>query len=90
MTLRTWRLYLGHRMNRYNFTVNKLVTSFSKVNIEGASTCSLPWYYDVSSWEGLKDWLGGEHKLERPKDFLMSYNEWNPLGVDIEEDTEDN
>ena len=63
---------------------------FSKVNTEGAATCSLPWYYDVSSWERLKDWLGGEHKLERPKDFLMSYNEWNPLGVDIEEDTENN
>jgi len=63
---------------------------FSKVNTEGAATCGLPWYYDVSSWEGLKTWLGGEHDLPRPKDFLMSYNEWNPLGVDIEEDDKDN
>ena len=37
MTLHTLRLYLGHSMNKYNFTVNKLVTSFNKVDIEANS-----------------------------------------------------
>ena len=59
---------------------------FSNVNSANAITCEIPWYYDISGWEGLKTWLGGENKLDKPPEFLLSYNEWNPLGIDIEEE----
>ena len=58
---------------------------FNEVITENAQTVEVPWYYDISSWEKLRAWLGSEHKLDRPTDAIMSYNEWNPLGVDNDE-----
>lgn len=59
---------------------------FSNVNSENATICEVPWYYDISNWEGLKRWLGSEHELKRPPKFILSYNEWNLLGIDVEKD----
>ena len=50
MTLHTWRLYLGHSMNKYNFTVNKLVTSFSKVDIEASEIARLQAEEEIKSY----------------------------------------
>jgi len=61
---------------------------FSKVISENAVTCEVPWYYDISSWDGLKRWLGSENKLDKPPKFLLLYNEWNPLGIDLEPEEE--
>jgi hypothetical protein len=58
---------------------------FDNVDITNAHIGHVPWYYDVSSWEKLKTWLKSEEKLDKPKDFLLSYNEWNPLAVDVAE-----
>ena len=60
---------------------------FSDVYIEDARVVEIPWYYDISSWDKLKVWLGSEHELKKPPKFISSYNEWNPLGVDVEEHT---
>jgi hypothetical protein len=97
--LESRRLFRKNEVKGYDVELNKLPAAeswtgryfthdfvFSEVNTEDAGICELPWYYDVSSWEGLRTWLGGEHSLPRPKDFLMSYNEWNPLGRDLEEE----
>lgn len=46
----------------------------------------LPWYYNISSWNNLKKWLASEHTLDRPKDIILAYNEWNPLGGKIDEE----
>ena len=59
---------------------------FEEVDIEGANVLDVPWYYEVSNWKGLKKWLGSEHSLDRPKDIVLSYHEWNPIGVDNEEE----
>ena len=59
---------------------------FSKVNSESANVCEVPWYYDIASWSGLKTWLASENKLDKPKDFILSYNEWNPLGENSDSD----
>jgi len=42
---------------------------------------NVPWYYDISSWEGLKKWLSSDFKLDKPRATMLSYNEWNPIGV---------
>ena len=62
---------------------------FSEVNLENAYELDIPWYYDISSWDKLKTWLGSENKLDKPKDFILSYNEWNPLGVDVDDNQEE-
>ena len=54
---------------------------FSDIGSENAHELEIPWYYNISSWEGLRTWLGSENKLDRPKDLILSYNEWNPLGA---------
>lgn len=59
---------------------------FSDVNTENACLLEVSWYYDVSNWKGLRKWLGSENNLDKPADFLLSYSEWNPLGVDLEEE----
>ena len=62
---------------------------FNGVRTDNATSCEVPWYYDVSSWEGLKTWLGSENKLDKPKEVILSYNEWNPLGVDADDEQEE-
>lgn len=57
---------------------------FDQVEEEGANVLEIPWYYDVSSWEGLKKWLVSDYSLDKPKEFILSYHEWNPIGVDNE------
>ena len=59
---------------------------FEEVDIEGANVLEVPWYYQASDWEGLKKWLASEHSLDRPKNIVLSYHEWNPIGVDNEEE----
>ena len=62
---------------------------FSEVNVENAHILDIPWYYDVSSWNGLKKWLGSKNTLDKPKEIILSYNEWNPLGVDVNDEQEE-
>ena len=45
----------------------------------------IPWYFDVSSWSGLKKWLGSDYYLDKPPQSILSYHEWNPIGVDNEQ-----
>ena len=59
---------------------------FDSVCIDDAETLEVPWYYDVSSWEGLRKWLSSQYSLDRPQEIVLSYHEWNPIGVDNEEE----
>ena len=53
---------------------------FDKVKCSDANTLEMPWYYDISSWDGLRKWLASDQTLDRPNDLIFSYNEWNPIG----------
>ena len=59
---------------------------FSDVFDEGVHNVDIPWYYDVSSWDGLKKWLSSNNSLDRPKDFILSYSEFNLLGRELNEE----
>jgi len=59
---------------------------FDDVDTAKAQVVDLSWYYDISSWEKLKNWLASEKKLDRPSEVLISYGEWNLLGKDNEEE----
>ena len=61
---------------------------FSEVDQKEGNALEVSWYYDISSWAGLKKWLASENYLDRPGSLVLSYREWNPVGVDIEADEE--
>ena len=58
---------------------------FGDVKEEEAHIMELPWYYDISSWDKLKKWLNSDNSLDKPKEVILSYSEWNPIGVDNEQ-----
>jgi hypothetical protein len=57
---------------------------FEQVKTEDGVGVEVPWYEDISTWEKLKKWLSSENKLDKPAEFLLSYNEWNPIGEELE------
>jgi len=61
---------------------------FSDVNIQDPQVLEVPWYFDISSWGGLKKWLGSDYSLDKPPQSILSYHEWNPIGVDNENSNE--
>jgi len=84
----------GHDINKKELPAAEKYTGrffthdfvFDDVITADATVVELPWYYDISSWDKLKTWLGSEHELKKPPKFISSYNEWNPLGRDVEEE----
>jgi hypothetical protein len=58
---------------------------FAEVETNIAQALEIPWYFDVSSWSGLKKWLGSNYYLDKPPQSILSYHEWNPIGVDNEQ-----
>jgi len=59
---------------------------FGDVNDENLCDVEIPWYYNVSSWEGYKEWIASENSLDKPKDFILSYSEFNRLGEELNEE----
>ena len=47
----------------------------------------LSWYHNISSWDGLCNYLGSEDRKEirRAPKSLMSYHEFSPIGIDFDE-----
>jgi len=47
----------------------------------------MEWYHDISSWEGLRQYLGSTNslKLKAPKLPYLKTKSWNKIGVDDEE-----
>jgi len=65
------------------FTLDKV---FRDVIMEDAVTLALPWYHNIGDWDGLRNYLGSENKLDRPPSDMLGYHEWNPIGVDNDSD----
>ena len=59
---------------------------FSEVAMMDVQELEVPWYFDISNWEGLKKWLASDYSLDKPTSTILSYHEWNPIGVDNEQE----
>ena len=48
----------------------------------------IPWYHNIDSWDNLRTFLGSENctALVKPPKEILGYHEWNPIGVDNEEE----
>jgi hypothetical protein len=79
------KLSIEERWSARFFSLDKI---FEPVNIEGANVLKLPWYYNISSWQSLCEFLGSKDskKLDKPPAKVLGYHEWNPIGVDNEKE----
>ena len=76
------RIPIEERWSARFFELDKV---FKYVNIEGADTLKIPWYYNISNWNGLCTFLGSEDckKLDKPRN--IGYHKLNVIGIDNEE-----
>ena len=50
------------------------------MDVSNAEKLELPWYYDISTWEGYKKYMGATEQLKRPKP--LTAGKLMPIGVD--------
>tara|TARA_R100001082_G_scaffold44090_1_gene23381 strand:- start:1831 stop:2739 length:909 start_codon:yes stop_codon:yes gene_type:complete len=60
---------------------------FQFVMMENVEIFEVPWYYNISSWEGLCKYLGSskQKEIRRPSKHLLAYHEFSRVGVDNDE-----
>ena len=51
----------------------------------------LKWFYEIDSWDAYCNFLASPERkqLGHPGQLIISYREWNPIGIDLEEDSYD-
>ena len=76
------RLPLEKRYSARFFSLDKV---FGIGDTNGANVVSVPDYHCIDSWEGLREYLGSDHKLLRHNSLLTS-KKFNRIGEDIEEE----
>jgi hypothetical protein len=66
-----------------NFTLDK---TFGRVIMNKEMGLEVPWYYPIDSWNAYCKYLGSEEKawIRHPGRLVMSYREFNPVGVNDE------
>lgn len=61
--------------HKINAALYDLKTVFRGLDHTDANVVELPWFYDISTWEGYRTFLGSEHAkiFKRPKKFFTKY-----------------
>tara|TARA_Y100000593_G_scaffold14363_1_gene27180 strand:+ start:16 stop:906 length:891 start_codon:yes stop_codon:yes gene_type:complete len=72
-------LPLEERWSARFFSLDKI---FGSAKIRGAEMVELPWYWNIGSWEGLREFLSSGDKIERPNKDLLSYHEYNKISCE--------
>ena len=70
-------LPLEERWSARFFSLDKI---FGSVSINSVEVVEVPWYWNIDSWQGLKDFLSSGDKLKRPNKDMLSYHEYNKIG----------
>lgn len=63
-----------------------LDTVFKSAKIAEAKVVELPWYDNIDSWHGLKNYLRSDRELEKPDKLIFPNRQWNKIGESIEEE----
>ena len=77
----TNKLPLEERYSARHFSLDKV---FGIAHTSEAKLVNVPDYYNIGSWDGLRNYLGSEHRIHRPKAILTS-GKFNRIG-DIDEE----
>ena len=75
-------LPLEERYSARYFSLDKV---FGIGDNSGANIVKIPDYFNIDSWEGLRDYLGSDHRLERHSNLLTG-KKFNRIGEDIEKE----
>jgi len=75
-------LPLEERYSARYFSLDKV---FGIGDNSGVNIVKIPDYFNIDSWEGLRDYLGSGHRLERHNDLLAG-KKFNRIGEDIEKE----
>ena len=74
------KLSLDERFSYRFFSVKDV---FESLTLEDAKVQEVSNYYNVDSWQGYCDYIGDKNfNIDRPKDSLLNYKEWNDIGID--------
>ena len=77
------KLPLEERWSARHFSLDKI---FQYVIIDKENQVEVPNYYNISSWDNYCTFLSSEYRKDiiKPPALIMSYHEWNEIGVDDE------
>ena len=78
----TDKLPMEERYSARYFSLDKV---FGIGDTSGANVVSIPDYFNIDSWEGLRIYLGSDHRLYR-QNTLLTGKKFNRIGEDIEEE----
>jgi len=75
---------VGQRYTARFFPLEKV---FASTDVENSKVVSLPWSYNIDNWDNYVKYMGSEHQalITRPNKLFLSYREWNEIGVDYNE-----
>ncbi len=77
---RTERLSLEERFSYRFFSIGQV---FDSLKTKGAKIIETDNYWKVDSWEGYTKYISeGSNSFKRPSKALLSYKEWNGIGVE--------
>ena len=81
--IHTERLPIEERYSARHFDLQDV---FIDLDITDENSVEPSWYYDIGSWEQYCEFLGTEEskKIKRPNRSVMSYREFNKIGLDNE------
>ena len=79
---------LEERWSARHFSLDKVL---EPVIIEGAKLLEASWYYDITTWYGYTRYFSQRSRTtKRPTNGTMKHHVWHGLGVDDENDENDN
>ena len=78
------RLPVEERWSQRDFTLKDI---FGEANISESKIIDTEWYYNIDTWDNYCYYIGSEHAkgVKRPSEKILSYNEFNDIGVDNED-----
>jgi len=78
----TKKLSIEERWSARNFTLEDV---FGNASTENCKIIELNCYYNIDSWDNYCYYMGVEKDMKRPSKHLISYSEFNEIGVDNDE-----
>ena len=75
------RLSLEDRFSYRKFSLRDV---FNDVDFEEQVIINIDDYYRIDSWEGYCDFISSDVEVKKPSKYLLSYKEWNGMGVEDE------
>ena len=77
---RTEKLSLEERFSYRFFSIGQV---FDSLEVRDANVVEVDEYWSIDSWEGYTKYISeGSDRFKRPSKSILSYKEWNGIGVE--------